>query len=1156
MRIFRYFTLLVLALLSLNVAAQGADSTKVKITVVFEFSASAGEEHYEIAKRRLRLYTFSQQQNGKEALSFLEKEGFNTKMRGGTFLEEIDLFDEHRVSEIVESDYLQSEKHANDSSSIVLGRKVEYTVNVLSGASSFVVFCDYDALDGTEIDENNQEVKVIKGGYFTSKVIRLHIRKTLMVGFEHQEQTDDIVIDEKPAEKPGVLIMNKNFVFPYKLRPNQRVVAQPVWYDRVDISDANSDTVFAYGKPVFLDCAEYALTQNRAMDYKMKNDKLYAYSDTAKYYKYAKLNVQRFDSLWAVVCDRLKNTSIVPNDNDDLLRVFPEDKALFSRDAWVALLDNKTSNDSLQSIYRTYLFSHEAPTSIALTSLLTDSIRTNIRLSATLDTIYVHAYEELRGHDPNTAHPYPQGLQLYVEDYNRVLQDFPEKDGGERKSPFKFLDFTFTEFLPDAEEFHLIMRSEEFGDSTEVRLQFEFNSPRLIPNDSLNEVEKLRLDTLFRAYNNDEARNLQTVSIVAYSSPEGNVAGNKDLARRRAETAKGLINTRARKDISSDVAPWDSVVTLLRRDGKYDAADYIQSVIDRHPGQLQLQSNEIQRSDYYTNEFKDTYLAPLRTVKFRLNGTTIGQLPDHKIIEKYRDGLHGSFTRAEYWVLLNRLTDPQEHLQAAKLAYDKTRYPGKYKNHDGYWAYAAAHYAAANIANGVYDHSILAPFLDMKNAIITVQNDSSVSTPGRVEVVYYLVNREDVAKVFVPNGADEYKAVLEVHKSKTKEKHTVRISAADYNNMISLINRNAINGTKFNLLGEDYPLFITDEDSIITFQRNYKEPDKVKKYYKGQRIISSPKEYDKYNNKDNILYLNQIDMVANQLIMTLKTPESYWSKYLYELVEVLKQEMIKYNDVITQRGEKLAYDRLLAVANCYIGNYAGSDPESVRLRDIVASTSPKNKVIINLAMDDPQEKGGKELDIAYSTAKALADTCAESNYLRAVIFMRKYEADRDKNPIDSAYNRLAKSFLSDISMIYKASNDQDFLSRVAGVEMVDKAMDRWEREKTVALDSVVSTLDDIAFRNYKDAIDETDTVKARLSMYKAFLLDNNYYNVVAVRMKGLQKKLIVKDDADNRLLFDKLKAIRRSYSEAVDGKSDAIYMQALQEVKTLRKMYK
>ena len=205
---------------------------------------------------------------------------------------------------------------------------------------------------------------------------------------------------------------------------------------------------------------------------------------------------------------------------------------------------------------------------------------------------------------------------------------------------------------------------------------------------------------------------------------------------------------------------------------------------------------------------------------------------------------------------------------------------------------------------------------------------------------------------------------------------------------------------------------------------------------------------------------------------------------------------------------------------------------------------------------DPQEKGGKELDIAYSTAKALADTCAESNYLRAVIFMRKYEADRDKNPIDSAYNRLAKSFLSDISMIYKASNDQDFLSRVAGVEMVDKAMDRWEREKTVALDSVVSTLDDIAFRNYKDAIDETDTVKARLSMYKAFLLDNNYYNVVAVRMKGLQKKLIVKDDADNRLLFDKLKAIRRSYSEAVDGKSDAIYMQALQEVKTLRKMYK
>jgi Tfp pilus assembly protein PilE len=141
-------------------------------------------------------------------------------------------------------------------------------------------------------------------------------------------------------------------------------------------------------------------------------------------------------------------------------------------------------------------------------------------------------------------------------------------------------------------------------------------------------------------------------------------------------------------------------------------------------------------------------------------------------------------------------------------------------------------------------------------------------------------------------------------------------------------------------------------------------------------------------------------------------------------------------------------------------------------------------------------------------------------------------------------------------MIYTASNDQDFLSRVAGVEMVDKALERWEREKTTALDSVVSTLDDIAFRSYKEAIDETDTLKARLAMYKAFLLDDNYYNVAAVRMKGLQKKMLVKNDAENQLLFNKLKAIRRSYSEALEGKNDAIYIQALQEVKALRKNYK
>lgn len=1148
MRFLRYFTLLVLALLSLNIVAQENDSVKIKVTVIYDFGKDAVDSQYEEAMKKTRLYTFSPNHSAKDGLKFLQKNGIDTKMSGGTFLEEIDLSDARRVSDFTINDYLQREKYAekNDTSSTVLGRRVDYTVSIIPGATSYVVYCDYDAVE--DID--------IRGNYFTSSAaIRLHIEVELLPDFIKEGESDDLVIDDKPAEKPGVLIMNKSFVFPYKVRTNQRIVAQPVWYDRVDISDANSDTVFAYGKAVYLDCAEYALTQNRAMDYKMTNDKLYSYTDTAKYYKYPKLNVARFDSLWSVVCNRLRNTSVVPNDNDDLLRVFPDDKRRFSRDAWVSLLDNKTSRDSLQAIYKVYLFSDDAPGSVALAGLLTDSIPTRITLSEGLDTIYVHAYEELRGHDPNTAHPYPQGLQLYVEDYNRVLVEFPEKDGGERKSPFKFLDFSFTEFLPDAEEFHMVMRSEAFEDSSEVRLRFEHNIPKLIPNDSLNEVEKVRLNALFDAYRNDESRNLQGVRIVAYSSPEGDVEDNKELARKRALTAKSIINTTAPVSVDSDVAPWDSVVSLLRRDNKTEMADFVQSAIDRHPGNMREQGSEIIKSSYYKEKLLDDYLAALRTVKFRLKGTTIGQLPDNKIIEKYRDGLYNTFTRAEYWVLLNRLTDRDEHRHAAQLAYKNTCNPIRYTNHKGYWAYAAAHYAAGNIASGIYDLSVLSPFLDMENAMRTVEEDYNDTIVGTRQSSMYELKKPRFATTFVADGADAYKAVLEVFGSKNKDKDVLRISTNDYKNIVTLIDRNAVNGTTFNLLdGENETLDIEDKNDTLWLTRRYKEADKIKRYYKGQRILVSDKKTEKFDVKDNILYLNQIDMVANQLIMTLKNPESYWSQYLDDLVDILKKQMVKYNDEITRRGEKAEYERLLAVANCYIGDYAGSDPESVRLREIVAATSLKNKVIINIAMDDPQIRGGKELNVAYGAAELLPDTCVESNYLRAIILARKNYEDRVEFPIDSAYSRLAKSFHGDISKIYVASNDQDFLSRVAGVDVVNGALLTWEREKKQSVDSIALTTDDLAFLNYKTAIDEPDTEKARLSMYKAFLLDKEYYNVVAVRMKGLQKKLKIKANVQEQSLFDKLKAIRSSYDEAVNSKNaDAIYMQALNEVNALKK---
>ncbi len=85
-------------------------------------------------------------------------------------------------------------------------------------------------------------------------------------------------------EEDGLMTSKSSFEVPFRLTSNMRVVAQPVWYDRVDVANKELDKVFSFGSVVFSDEEEYAVSQKRRMDFDLNNDSLH----------YADINSKRF----------------------------------------------------------------------------------------------------------------------------------------------------------------------------------------------------------------------------------------------------------------------------------------------------------------------------------------------------------------------------------------------------------------------------------------------------------------------------------------------------------------------------------------------------------------------------------------------------------------------------------------------------------------------------------------------------------------------------------------------------------------------------------------------------------------------------------------------------------------------------------------------
>lgn len=264
-------------------------------------------------------------------------------------------------------------------------------------------------------------------------------------------------------------------------------------------------------------------------------------------------------------------------------------------------------------------------------------------------------------------------------------------------------------------------------------------------------------------------------------------------------------------------------------------------------------------------------------------------------------------------------------------------------------------------------------------------------------------------------------------------------------------------------------------------------------------------------------YYNAPENAANQLIMTLKSNNR------------ARKDKIPYLEQLVRAGGEAKYDTLLAFSKCKRGKFQN---DSVA-RKIVASVSPTNAVVMNLAMHYITK------DTTYLSA-AIADTLnlpdrAATNYMKSVICLRK-------KAFDSSKMNLAKSFCKDIKMIAMANNDKELMADEDDAHMIVDALTHWRemmptyikeqnrKEKVVfetpqvkAADAVPDSLstDSLSLNDVPEAL-PVDSMKPVKKVVYEEMSDEEYRKQPFVIFNDAYEKLTDKKNKDNAAAIENL----------------------------------
>ena len=320
--------------------------------------------------------------------------------------------------------------------------------------------------------------------------------------------------------------------------------------------------------------------------------------------------------------------------------------------------------------------------------------------------------------------PKPPGMKdrSFRGPFTYVFEDFhhpyyrTDMDGScLKRRPFKMLDFTAA--LHDiqlTQEFYEQAESNFQKKNTKINLRFEVGTSKLI-EDSLNYVERSKFVREISSYGNS----LVELTIVGGASPDGNMKHNEELARQRANVARGMLGRiPITPRITTQVYTWTDVANTLRELEKTLQAEKIEEIVQAG-GDDMSQYQKIKQLNFYDFDIVPV-LNGQRAMLCKYMYQNNRPMEPEECVQAFRTFRKAywegdkHFSNGDFYNLYDLLEDSLEIDTLTTIAYREITNVPEYEKEVPISPYICNLKAIQQMKRGTPNPEILKPFIDFK----------------------------------------------------------------------------------------------------------------------------------------------------------------------------------------------------------------------------------------------------------------------------------------------------------------------------------------------------------------------------------------------------------------------------------------------------------
>ncbi len=284
-----------------------------------------------------------------------------------------------------------------------------------------------------------------------------------------------------------------------------------------------------------------------------------------------------------------------------------------------------------------------------------------------------------------------------------------------KRRPFKMLDFAAALHEIDlTPEFYEKAESQFQKKNTKINLRFEVGTSKLI-EDSLNGVERNKFVKEISSYGNS----LVELTIVGGASPDGSMKHNEELARQRANVAKGMLGRiPITPRITTQVYTWTDVANALNDQSKTIQAEKVMEIVQSGGDDIS-QYQKIKQLTFYDYDIVPI-LENQRAMLCKYMYQNNRPMEPEECVQAFR--IHRKaywenekhFSTGDFYNLYDMLEDSLEIDTLTTIAYREIISMPDYEKENVMSPYVCNLMAIQQMKRGTPNVEILKPFIDFK----------------------------------------------------------------------------------------------------------------------------------------------------------------------------------------------------------------------------------------------------------------------------------------------------------------------------------------------------------------------------------------------------------------------------------------------------------